>query len=51
VKKTEQPEHNGILKGSSSVSSTEAYVGESGNSLLQVNPPADKQIPSWSLDS
>jgi hypothetical protein len=32
VKKTEQPEQNGSLKGSSSVSSTEAYAGDSGNS-------------------
>jgi hypothetical protein len=32
VKKTEQPEKNGSLKGSSSVSSTEAYMGDSGNS-------------------
>jgi hypothetical protein len=31
VKKTEQPEKNGSLKGGSSVSSTEAYTGENGN--------------------
>jgi hypothetical protein len=31
VKNTEQPDHNEILKGSSSVSSTEAYAGDSGN--------------------
>jgi hypothetical protein len=34
VKKTEQPEQNGSLKGSSSVSSTEAYAGDSGNSHI-----------------
>jgi hypothetical protein len=34
VKKTEEPEQNGRLKGSSSVSSTEAYVGDSGNSHI-----------------
>jgi hypothetical protein len=34
VKKTEQPEQNGSLKGSSSVSSTEAYTGDSGNSCI-----------------
>jgi hypothetical protein len=32
VKNTEQPKKNGSLEGSSSVSSTEAYVGDSGNS-------------------
>jgi hypothetical protein len=32
LKKTKQPEHNGSLKGISSVSFTEAYVGDSGNS-------------------
>ena len=32
VKKTEQPEHNEILKGSSGVSYTEVYVGDSGHS-------------------
>jgi hypothetical protein len=31
VKKTEQPEQNGIVKGSSSVSYIEAYAGYSGN--------------------
>jgi hypothetical protein len=31
VKKTEQPEHNERLKGSSKVSSTEAYTGDSGD--------------------
>jgi hypothetical protein len=30
VKKTEQPEHNERLKGSSKVSSTQAYMGDSG---------------------
>jgi hypothetical protein len=34
VKKTEQPEQNGSLKGSSSKSSTEAYMGDSGNSRI-----------------
>jgi hypothetical protein len=34
VKKTEQPEQNGNLKGSSSVSSTEEYVGDSGISCV-----------------
>jgi hypothetical protein len=32
VKNTEQPEKNGSLKGSSSFSSSEAYMGYSGNS-------------------
>jgi hypothetical protein len=32
VKKTEQPEQNGSLKGSSSLSSSEAYTGYNGNS-------------------
>jgi hypothetical protein len=32
VKKTEQPEQNERLKGSSKVSSIEAYVGDSGDS-------------------
>jgi hypothetical protein len=31
VKNTEQPEKNGSLKGSLSVSSSEAYAGYSGN--------------------
>jgi hypothetical protein len=39
VKKTEQPEHNEILKGSSSKSSTEAYVGDSG--ISHVHTQAD----------
>ena len=30
MKKTEQPERNEILKGSSSKSSIESYVGDSG---------------------
>ena len=30
VKKTEQPEHNERMKGSSKVSSTEAYMGDNG---------------------
>jgi hypothetical protein len=34
VKKTEQPEKNGSLEGSSSVSSTEEYTGDSGNSHI-----------------
>jgi hypothetical protein len=34
VKKDEQPEHNGILKGGSSVSSIEACVGDSGISRV-----------------
>jgi hypothetical protein len=34
VKKTEQPEHNGSLKGSSSKSSTKAYVADSGISPI-----------------
>jgi hypothetical protein len=34
VKKTEKPDHNGILEGSLSVSSTEAYTGEIGNSRV-----------------
>jgi hypothetical protein len=34
VKKTEQPEKKGSLKGSSSVSSTEEYAGGSGNSRV-----------------
>jgi hypothetical protein len=43
VKKTKKIEHNGILKGSSSVSFTEAYVGDSGNS--HVHTQADlKQV-------
>jgi hypothetical protein len=32
VKKTDQPEHNGSLKGSSILSSSEVYVGYNGNS-------------------
>jgi hypothetical protein len=36
VKKTEQPEQNEILKGSSNVSSTEAYVGDSGISHVHL---------------
>jgi hypothetical protein len=39
VKKTEQLDKNGSLKGSSSVSSTEAYAGDSGNS--HVHMPTD----------
>jgi hypothetical protein len=34
VKKTEQPDHNEILKGSSKVSSIEAYVGDRGDSHI-----------------
>jgi hypothetical protein len=34
VKKTEQPEHNGSLKGSLSVSSSEVYAGYSGNNRI-----------------
>jgi hypothetical protein len=34
LKKTEQPEKNGSLKGSLSVSSSEAYAGYSGNSRV-----------------
>jgi hypothetical protein len=34
VKKTEQPENNGSLKGILSVSSSEAYMGYSGNSRV-----------------
>jgi hypothetical protein len=34
VKKTEQPEQNERLKGSSNVSSTEAYMGDSGISHI-----------------
>ena len=34
VKKTEQPEHNERLKGSSSKSSTESYAGDSGISCV-----------------
>ena len=34
VNKTDQSEQSGGLKGSSSVSSTEAYVGDSGNSCV-----------------
>ena len=34
VKKTEQPDQNEILKGSSKVSSTEAYAGDSGDSCM-----------------
>ena len=36
VKKTEQPKHNGSLKGGSSVSSTEAYAGDSGNTHIHM---------------
>jgi hypothetical protein len=36
VKKTEQLEQNGILKGGSSVSSTKAYAGNSGNSRMNM---------------
>jgi hypothetical protein len=36
VKKTEQPEHNGSLKGISSVSSSEAYAGYRGNSRVHM---------------
>jgi hypothetical protein len=34
VKKTEQSEHNKRLKGSSKISSTEAYAGDSGISRV-----------------
>jgi hypothetical protein len=34
VKKTEQPDQNERLKGSSKVSSTEAYTGDSGDSRV-----------------
>jgi hypothetical protein len=34
VKKTEQPDHNEILKGSSNVSSTKAHIGNSGDSCM-----------------
>jgi hypothetical protein len=36
VKKTEQLEQNGSLKGGSSVSSTEAYMGGSGNNHVHM---------------
>ena len=36
VKKAEKPEKNGSLKGSSSVSYTEAYTGDSGNSRVHM---------------
>ena len=36
VKKTEQPEQNGSLKGVSSVSSTEAYEGDNGKSHVHM---------------
>ena len=36
VKKTEQLEHNGSLKGSSSFSYSEAYVGYNGNSSINM---------------
>jgi hypothetical protein len=36
VKKTEQTEHNGSLKGISSVSSTKAYTGDNGNSRVHM---------------
>jgi hypothetical protein len=36
VKKTEQPEHNERLKGSSSKSSTEAHAGDSGISRVNM---------------
>jgi hypothetical protein len=39
VKKTEQPEWNEILKGSSSNSSTEAYTGDSG--IIRVHTQDD----------
>ena len=39
VKKTEQPEQNERLKGSSKVSSTEAYMGDSG--ISRVHRQAD----------
>jgi hypothetical protein len=37
VKKTEQPDQNERLKGSSKVSSTEAYVGDSGDSRIHMS--------------
>jgi hypothetical protein len=37
VKKTEQLDKNGSLEGSSSVSSIEAYVGDSGNSRIHTS--------------
>ena len=36
VKKTEQPEHNERMKGSSKVSYTEAYTGKSGISCVHM---------------
>jgi hypothetical protein len=36
MKKTEQPEYNGSLKGISSKSSTEAYAGDSGISHVHM---------------
>jgi hypothetical protein len=36
VKKTEQPDQNERLKGSSKVSYTEAYVGDSGDSHVHM---------------
>ena len=36
VKKTEQPEQNERLKGSSKVSSTKAYVGDNGDSRIHM---------------
>jgi hypothetical protein len=36
VKKTEKPEYNERLKGSSKVSSTEVYVGDSGDSHVHM---------------
>jgi hypothetical protein len=38
VKKTKQPDHNGRLKGSSKVSSTEAHMGDSGISRVHTQP-------------
>jgi hypothetical protein len=37
VKKTEQPEHDERLKGSSSKLSTEAYGGDSGISRIRTH--------------
>jgi hypothetical protein len=37
VKKTEQPEQNGILKGISSKSSTKEYIGDNGISHVHTH--------------
>ena len=37
VKKTEQPDQNEILKGSTKVSSTEAHAGVSGDSRMHMH--------------